>query len=73
MFKNPDNPKAIDLMLTKSICSFQNSRALETGLSGFHKITVAILKSYLEKKQRKIIFYRDFGKFSNNDFRTQIL
>ena len=73
MFKNPDNPKAIDLMLTKSICSFQNSRALETGLSGFHKITVTILKSYLEKKQRKIIFYRDFGKFSNNDFRTQIL
>ena len=31
------------------------------------------LQSYLEKKQLKIISYRDFGKFSSNDFRTQIL
>ena len=37
-------------------------------------MTVSVLKSYLEKKQPKIISYRDdFGKFSNNDFRTQIL
>ena len=37
-------------------------------------MTVTVLKSYLEKKQPKIISYRDdFGKFSNNDFRTQIL
>ena len=27
----------------------------------------------MKKKQPKIISYRDFGKFSNNDFRTQIL
>ena len=37
-FKNPDNPKTIDLMLTKSVRSFQNSLALETGLSEFHKM-----------------------------------
>ena len=69
-FKNPDNPKTIDLMLTKSVRSFQNSCALETGLSEFHKMTVNALKSYLKKKQPKIISYGDFGKFSNNDFRT---
>ena len=72
-FKNPDKLNTIDLMLTNSVCSFQNSCALETGLSDFHKMTVTVLKSYLEKKQPKIISYRDFGKFSNNDFRTQIL
>ena len=72
-FKNPDNPKTTDLMLTNSVRSFQNSCALETGLFGFHKITVAVLKSYLEKKQPKIISCRNFGKFSNNDFRTQPL
>ena len=72
-FKNPDNPKTIDLMLTKLVRSFQNTRALETGLSAFHKMAVTVLKSYLEKKHRKIISYRDLGKFSNNDFRTQIL
>ena len=72
-FKSPDNPEAISLLLTNSVRSFQNSCALETGLSDFHKMTVTVLKSYLEKKQRKIISYRDFGKFSNNDFRTQLL
>ena len=72
-FKNPDNPETIDLMLTKSVRSFQNSCALETGLSEFHKMTVNVLKSYLKKKQPKIKSYRDFGKFSNNDFKTQIL
>ena len=37
-------------------------------------MTVTVLKSYLEKKQLKIISYRDFlGKFSNDVLRTQIL
>ena len=52
-FKNPDNPKTIDLMLTNSIGSFQNSCSLETGLSNFHKMTVTVLKPYLVKKQPK--------------------
>ena len=56
-FKNPDHSKTIDSMLTNSVRSFQNSWALEAGLS------------YLEKIQPKIITW----KFSNNDFRTQIL
>ena len=36
-------------------------------------MTVTILRSYWEKKQPKIASSRDFGKFSNNDFKTQIL
>ena len=60
-------------MLTNTVRSFQNSCALGTGLSDFHKMTVTVLKKYLEKKQPNIISYRDFGKFPNNDFRTQIL
>ena len=72
-FKNPDTPKTINLMLANSVGSFQNTCALEAGLSDFHNMTVTVLKSYLGKKQPKIVSYRDFGKFSNNDFRTQIL
>ena len=72
-FKNQDNLKPIDLMLTNTVRSFQNSCTLGTGLSDFHKMTVTALKKYLEKKQPNIISYRDFGKFPNNDFRTQIL
>ena len=70
MFKNPDNPKNIDLILTNSVRSFQNSCALETGLFDFLKTTAIVLKSCLEKKQSKIISYRDF---SSNHFRKQIL
>ena len=69
-FKSPDNPKTINLILTNSVRSFQNSCALETGLFDFLKTTAIVLKSYLEKKQPKIISYRDFP---SNHFRKQIL
>ena len=68
-----DNHKVIELMQTNSVPSFQNSCALETGLSDFHKMTGAVFKSYLEKKQPNIRLDRDLGIFSNNDFRTQIM
>ena len=72
-FKNLDDPKTIDLMLTNSARSFEKSCAVETGLSDIHQMTVTILKPYLEMKHPKIISYRDFRRFSNNEFRTQIL
>ena len=52
-FKNLDNPKTTDLILTNSVCSFQNSCSIEIGLPDFHRMTVTVLKSYLEKKQPK--------------------
>ena len=72
-FKNTDNRKAIELMLTNSVPSVQNSCVLEIGLSDFDKMTDTVFKSYLEKKEPNIQFDRDLEKFSNNDFRTQIL
>ena len=52
-FKNPNNPSSIDLMLTNRKRSFCNSRALETGLSDCHKMTVSVLKMYCKKKREK--------------------
>ena len=49
-FKNPENDYYINLMLTNSPNSFQNSCAIEIGLSDFHKITATILKIELEKQ-----------------------
>ena len=43
-FKNPENPTHIDLILTNSPRSFQNSSIFETGLSDFHKFTITVLK-----------------------------
>ena len=48
-FKNTDNHKAIELMLTNSVPNFQNSCALETGLYDFDKMTVTVFKSYQKK------------------------
>ena len=48
-FKNPDKPKCIDLMLTNRNTSFQNFCVIDTGLPDFHKMTVTILRSYLNK------------------------
>ena len=36
--KNPDNPPHIDLILTNSPRSFQDSSVLETGLPDFHNL-----------------------------------
>ena len=43
-FKNRDRPTCIDLILTNSSRSFQDTYAVETGLSDFHKLVVTVLK-----------------------------
>ena len=53
-FKHPGKPKCIDLMLTNRNRSFQNSCVTDTGLSDFHKLTVTVLRSYLDKLGLKI-------------------
>ena len=44
-FKNPDRPTCIDLFLTNSPHSFQNTMTISTGLSDFHKMIITVLKS----------------------------
>ena len=41
-YKNPQNPSCIDLILTNSPYSFQNSCVIETGLSDFQMMTVPL-------------------------------
>ena len=52
--------------------SFQNSSAIETSLSGFHEMTVTVLRSYFQKVEPKILMYRDYKNFSNKEFRSII-
>ena len=44
-FKNPVNTTYIDLILTNSYRSFQNSCAIETRLSDFHRVVVTAMKA----------------------------
>ena len=71
-FKNPTNPKCIDLMLINRHRSFQNPCVIETSLSDFHKITVAVLRSFFRKAEPKAIFCRDYKNFINDNFRLFI-
>ena len=49
-FKNPNNSGFIDLIITNRPKGFQNSMVIETGLSGFHKMSVTVMKMYYSKQ-----------------------
>ena len=56
-YKNADNPTCIDLMLTNTPRSFQSTCVLETGLSDFHLMTLAVIgptKNYRTKNLRAV-------------------
>ena len=48
-FKNPENPTCIDLILKNKPLSFKNAYVIETGLSDFHKMVVAVMKMHFPK------------------------
>ena len=71
-FKNPDRPSCIDLILTNSSRSFQDTCTVETGLSNFHKLVVTVLKLYFPKEKPNIQTFRDYKRFQNDLFRSEL-
>ena len=71
-FKSLDNPSCIDLLLTNSPLSFQNTTTVTTGLSDFHKMVVTVMKTTFPKAKPKIIYYRDYKKFNLYEFRKEL-
>ena len=71
-FKSLDNPSCIDLFLSNSYQSFQNTTAVATGLSDFHKMVVTVLKTTFPKAPPKIIHYRDYKHFNIHAFRGEL-
>jgi len=71
-YKNLEHPTCIDHMLTNFPKSFQSSITIETGLSDFHKMTIAVLKTSYRKLPHKQIKYRCFKKFNQHNFRTTL-
>jgi len=54
-FKNIENPSCVDLFITNSYRSFQNTKVLSTGLSDFHKMAITVLKTKFKKLPPKMI------------------
>ena len=72
-YKNPENHRLIDLIITNRSKMFHNTINVETGLSDFHLMTITVLKAYFKKCKPKIIAYRDYKYFSNSNFRTELM
>ena len=72
-YKNASNPSSIDVMLTNRKESFQNSMAVETGLSDHHKMTLTVLKTYVKKTEPIIINYCNYKNFDDNIFREELI
>ena len=60
-------------MLTDSNRCIQNSYITKTGLSDFYKMIASFLKIYSQKKEVKVINYRDYRNFWNEEFPQQAL
>ena len=68
-YKNPENPSCIDLFLTNCPRSFHNTCLYETGLSDFHKLVATILRTSFEPLPPKIIKYRNYKNFDEDELR----
>ena len=58
-FKSLSNPSCIDLVIINSSSNFQNTKAISTGLSDFHKMVVSVLKHTFQRSASKELVYRD--------------
>ena len=67
-FKSPENPECIDLMLTNKPLGFKNTYVIETGLSDFHKMIVAVMKMHFPKMNPQIVSYWNYKDFHNETF-----
>ena len=60
-FKSVENPSCIELILTNNAMAFQNTTSVFTGLSDFHKMVLAVLKTNITKsKPQKITRLKKF-------------
>ena len=51
---------------------FQNSTAVETGLSDCHKLVITVLKTHIKKKGPTKISQRSYKNFDLNVIRTEL-
>ena len=67
-FKNQESPTCIDLILTNKPLGFKNTCLIETGLSDFYKMVVAVMKMHFPKIKPQVISYRKYKEFHNRTF-----
>ena len=69
-FKGP--PKCYDLILTNMKHNFMNTKAITTGLSDCHKMTISMMKTEIIKSQPMQLKYRDYTHFQPHLFNCEL-
>ena len=67
-FKNQENPKCIDLILTNKPFSSKNTYVIVAELSGVHKMIVAVMKMCFPKMKPQVVSYWKYKDFHNETF-----
>ena len=66
------NPSCIDLFITNSPLSFQNTIAVSNGLSDFHKMVITVMKMSFKKHSPIERHYRDYKYFDRSKFKNNL-
>ena len=66
------NPTCIGLILTNKKSHFMKSGTFETGLSDLEKLTTTILRKTISKGNSKKKFDKDYKRFDQKKFETQL-
>ena len=67
-FKNPENSTCIDWILKNKPHSSKNTYVIDTGLSDFHKMIVAVIKMHFPKIKPQVVSYRKYEDFYKETF-----
>ena len=71
-YKNPNNPRCIDHILTNQKLKFKNSCTFDCGLSDFHRLIVTSFRFTFSPGAPKQVFYRSYKKFDDKKFKSEL-
>ena len=71
-FQNALNPSCIDVFITNSPLSFQNTIAVSNGLYNFHKMVITVMKMSFKKHSIIERHYRDYKYFDRTKFKNNL-
>ena len=71
-YKSVENPTCIDLFLTNSPLSFQNTQTFVNGVSDFHKLVLTTLIIKFSKANPKEVTYRNYKNFNSDKFKNDL-
>ena len=71
-FQNPDNPTCTDLILANKPLNFKSTYVIETELSDFFKMIVAVMKMDFPKRKQQVVSYFKYKEFHKETFLDSI-